>query len=507
MAKFNTNTRTRKVSTGDTVNLAGGEAYTISDKEELVSILLTSFVADQFYRDSGDTLARVIKLIEQGDKQFAAKAAIFARDRFGMRSISHVVAGEIARLVKGEQWTSRFFDNIVVRPDDMLEIFSYVSKYCKKKVVKHPRTGVEREVFRAIPNAMKRGFREAIGRFDAYQLAKYRGEGKDFSLVDVVNLVNPKATQRNAEALALLVKGGLKSTATWESMLTRAGQVAEDEVQLDKMKADAWKELITSKKIGYMALLRNLRNIIDQAPSVLDKTLELLVDEKLIKKSRVLPFRYFSAYREVAGKSTTVGKAIGKAATIACDNAPAFEGKTLICLDDSGSMVGNRVGGKRSTMDAATIGAMLATVMKVKNPSADFIMFNTRARYVKLNLDVDVLKTTDNIVSHFESAGTDFKCIFKTINTKYDRIVIFSDMQGWVDYHSPTKDFRAYCEKFKTDPFVYSVDLTGYGSMQFDPKRPKVFMLAGFSEKMFDIMKLLEADKNALVNEIDKIEI
>lgn len=504
MAKFNTSKRKISAITGDTVNLAGGEAFVIGAKEELVTILLTSFVADQFYRDSGDTIKRVIKLIEGCDKQFVAKAAIFARDKFGMRSISHVVAGELARLVKGEEWTGRFFNKVVVRPDDMLEILSYFSKYGKKKKV--IRGNVEREVIRAIPNALKRGFRNAIGKFDAYQLAKYRGERKEFSLIDLVNIVKPKPTERNAEALSMLIKGDLKSTGTWESMLTRAGQVAESEEQLDSLKADAWSELIKSKKIGYFALLRNLRNIIDQAPRVLGETLELLVDESMIKKSRVLPFRYFSAYKEVSGKSDVVGKAIGKAATIACDNVPAFDGKTLVVLDDSGSMVGNRLGGNRSTMDTATAGAMLATVMKVKNPSMDFVMFNTRARYVPLKIDVDVLKTVKNIVDRFESAGTDFKCIFKSLNTKYDRIIILSDMQGWVDYQSPVGVFKEYCKKYAADPFLYSIDLAGYGSMQFDPKSPKTFLMAGFSEKIFEVMKLLESDKNAMVNEIENIE-
>jgi hypothetical protein len=34
-----------------------------------------------------------------------------------------------------------------------------------------------------------------------------------------------------------------------------------------------------------------------------------------------------------------------------------------------------------------------------------------------------------------------------------------------------------------------------------------VYCLAGFSEKVFDIIKLLETDKDALINEIEKIEL
>jgi hypothetical protein len=43
--RFNTS---KKNKSGDTVNLAGGEAFTESDKLELASILLTSTLQDQY---------------------------------------------------------------------------------------------------------------------------------------------------------------------------------------------------------------------------------------------------------------------------------------------------------------------------------------------------------------------------------------------------------------------------------------------------------------------------
>ena len=77
-------------------------------------------------------------------------------------------------------------------------------------------------------------------------------------------------------------------------------------------------------------------------------------------------------------------------------------------------------------------------------------------------------------------------------------------MQAWAGYYSPTQELAAYKSAMKINSHLYSIDLAGHGTLQF-PER-NVYALAGFSEKLFDTMKLLEQDRNALVNEIRKVE-
>src|SRR4051812_16774778 len=118
MSLFNRRTQPKK-----TINRAGGEAFLADPKLRLASLLLTSFADNQFYRSANATVAQLGELIDViPDKRFVGQAAVFARTEYGMRTISHVAAGEIARRVKGEVWTKRFFDRIVHRPDDMTEI-------------------------------------------------------------------------------------------------------------------------------------------------------------------------------------------------------------------------------------------------------------------------------------------------------------------------------------------------------------------------------------------------
>ena len=157
---------------------------------ELVSILLTSFANDSFYRSAGDTFDQLKKLIAKCDKKFVAQAAVYARTQFGMRSITHVVASELAKYVSGELWAKDFYSSIIYRPDDMMEIISYHAANNGK-----------------ISNSMKKGLAKAFDKFDRYALAKYRGEGKGYKLIDIVNLVHPIPIEKNSEAINALVKG------------------------------------------------------------------------------------------------------------------------------------------------------------------------------------------------------------------------------------------------------------------------------------------------------------
>ena len=82
-------------------------------------------------------------------------------------------------------------------------------------------------------------------------------------------------------------------------------------------------------------------------------------------------------------------------------------------------------------------------------------------------------------------------------------MVILSDLQGWVGYTSPSYEFNQYKKTYDANPYVYSWDLAGYSTLQFPENN--VFALAGFSDKVFDVMKMMEMDKNSLFNEIKAI--
>ena len=477
--KFNWNKA--RPARADTVNLAGGDAFRESPKLELAALLLTATLGDQFYRKGDESAARVKTLIAQtADKRFVAKAALYARKEAGLRSVTHLAAGELAQSVKGEQWTAPFFARLVHRPDDALEILAYqLSVYG-----------------RPVPNSLKKGLGAALARFDEYELAKYRRDDAEISLADAVNLVHPP----HSEALRKLVNGTLPPAATWETKLTQAGQAAAgDDDGLAEAKADVWRELLTSRKLGYFALLRNLRNILTQAPDLTEAAVAMLTDARLIRRSLVMPFRFTTALEALhAANLPNAGivlAALSAAVDVSLENVPKFEGRTLIALDGSGSMMGRPI----------KIGALFAAALAKSNAGADVMLFSDDARYVSLNRRDSTLTLAGWLEAQCASAGTNFHAVFERAAQAYDRIIILSDMQGWIGGHAPTETFAIYKLCHACNPKVYSFDLAGYGTLQF-PER-NVFCLAGFSDKALETLKLLDSDAGSLVQQIEAVEL
>jgi hypothetical protein len=475
MAKFSIlNPLSRGKSAPNTVNFAGGRAFTQTAKLELVSVLLTTFLEDEFYRTEKQTTEKIRELITKvGDPRFVAKAALYARNTYGMRSVSHLVAGELAKSVKGASWTKRFYAHVVRRPDDVMETLGYYLAVYG----------------RPVPNSLKKGLGAALARFDEHQVAKYRREHGAFKMVDAVNLVRPKATA----ALSKLVRGELAPAQTWETRLTQAGD-GETAEQVAAAKSQAWGELVRERKLGYLALLRNVRNILTHAPEVVDELCQQLANERAVRKSLVFPFQFLSAV-EVLKQGNLSGAnrvmdALNEAIDHSLANVPKLGGNTLVALDSSGSMVGR----------PQTIGSLFAATL-VKATGADLMLFSDDARYVSLNRRDTTLTAAQSIP--FISGGTNFNAIFQRANRAYDRIVILSDMQGWIGGGAPVQPFADYKTRYSVTPRVFSFDLKGYGTLQFPQER--VYCLAGWSDRVFEIMQKLDRDPEALVHDVESV--
>jgi 60 kDa SS-A/Ro ribonucleoprotein len=475
MSKFNDSVTTRTRTT----NLSGGSAYTMTPELELVSALLTSFLEDKFYQSADSRIDAIKEAIAHVKPLFAAQATVYARNEFGMRSVSHVAAAELAAHAKGEQWAARFYDKVIHRPDDITEILAYYKQITGKNE----------------SHAMRKGFAKALGRFDEYQLAKYRAGGKNVKLVDGVNLTHPAHT----DPIGKLVRDELRNVNTFEAKLSKAGQSEKPEA-----KNQAWKDLIKEKKIGYFALLRNLRNIIEEAPEIIGDALEMLTNEKSIRNSLVLPFRFLTAYEEIGKLPGKEAKQTLVALNVALDrstaNIPKFKGETLVAVDKSGSMQGDPI-----------IKASLFAAMLVKSNMADLILWGDSAIHMSCNPSDSVLTIAQQIATNAmqHADGTNISLPFQEARRKYDRIVILTDNESWG--HSVwgratgPQALAAYRTRMNADPVVYNWELAGYGTLQF-PER-NVAALAGWSDKVFDIMALVETDKQALVNTIKKVEI
>lgn len=489
-----------------TTNLAGGLAHVMPLRHEVASHVLNSMLQDRFYQSGQEGLGKIQDLIDRldkaGDLIFAAKTAVYARRVHGLRSISQVIAGEIGDRGRGAGWRAAFYDAVVARPDDMSEILAYWNDRHRE---------IDGSARRA-PNPMLRGFSRALRRFDAYQLAKWRGASGAVQLHDVANLCHVRAPE--GSPIHALMKGELASADTWEKSLSAAGQSedgktkSEEEKTADKGKE--WARLLQEKKLPYFAAVRNVCNIVRQAPDTLPLLCALLTNKALVQKSRVFPFQMETAYQQAqqnlenSKEKVQVLKALATALDLSVENVPEFSGETLIVVDESGSMTSAAAsGGENRTV--ADVAALFAAVLLKRNAGADHMQFANDARYLNLDtVGLSTLALADAIRQTMHGGGTAFNTIFSGARKCYDRIIILSDMQGWVGGGAAGVQMAliSYCEKHRKVPFVYSFDLAGHGTSQFPAER--LALLAGFSAKIFDTMALLETDKNALIKEIDE---
>lgn len=467
MPRFNTLAVERTL----TSNLAGGEAYSESPKLELVSLVLASFVQDQFYRSTDETSNRLAELIERVGPEFSTGLALYARWEFGLRSISHMMAAYIARQHHGHPGIRRFMAQIGRRPDDLTETVAfYLSKWGKP-----------------LPNCFKYGMMQGLTRFNRYQLAKYRQADKKVKLVDLVNLFHPKPTISNQDALGLLVKGNLRVEDTWEAKLSAAGKDAT-------AKAKVWADLLAEKQLGYFAALRNARNIVDQAPDAIPALCALLTNQELIHKSLVMPFRFITAMQAVAqhqGNRQVLG-ALTSALDISLENVPKLAGRTLVAVDTSGSMT--QGDGKPAQM-AGLFGAALW-----RTNDCDMVTFADKA-VVPVLIPGDSVLSLAKAIFDCNHGGTNLRAVFEWMHKPYQRVVLLSDMQVWVGHDTPTPLWSAYKQRTGCNPALFSWDVSGYGTLQF-PER-QVYALAGFSDKVFDLMKLLESDREAMIHAVE----
>ena len=491
MAKFN------EKNTNKTLNREGFAAYKMREKEHLVTAVLTTMFGEpKFYGSTDEDIYNLASSVAEIDPSFLCKLACYARNEFNMRSVSHVLACVIAR--EACEYTRATIRNIIVRPDDITEIMAcYLQMYGKP-----------------FPNALKKEIAVQMQKFNEYSLAKYNSRRLSMKFRDVLRITHPTPKDKETEALfRKVLDDTLKTPYSWETELSEKGNTKE-----------VWDELIASGKVGYMALLRNLRNIIKCGADV-TPVLEILSDEERVKKSRQLPFRFYSAYRMLQQEglmTPEIHQALEKALTTSVQNIEIIPGRTLIAVDVSGSMTSTI--SIKSTVRCSDIAGLLGAMASRICEDATVCYFDCmnwsglpdkKGYFVKHYGKYDsILEICRN--NRFDGGGTEMELpmLFaleedKTARIKpFDRVIYFSDDQcnysrgGLKTVQSFVDQYR---ERFNPDFWVHGVDLQGYGTQQFCGKNFN--LIAGWSEKVLDFILLAEKGMGSLVQTIEEYDV
>lgn len=515
MAKYN-----KKVASvvATVVTHQGGKGFLQKPELELMS-LLANGISNTFYEketEQDKRLAEIIKAVAKTDAELVAKMLVYTRSVIGQRSVTHRGAVALMPHIAGKEWAKHLFTKrdrkvnkggLVYRLDDMLEIAAcYFALNPGKR----------------LPNSLVKGFKQVLENSDAYELAKYQGKDKTVSLVDLVNLIHPKPSEKLSETFKQLMNGELKQFNTVEDKNTKAGQkvaakvksgeITKEEAtaELKTAKESTFKELIDENTIGYLSLLRNLRNILlnTSDAKLIKDTCNALTDEKAIKKSLVFPHQIDLALEtllnELGSKATPFVKALNDAYEKAIPNLSELgaTGKTAVIYDDSGSMTSKiHIGPGKSGSQGAIEKAALIAATLAKGLNADVYRFATSCTKKPYNPN-DSINTIKNIFNRADGGGTSFSTIFPALTEAYDRVFIISDMQGQDQIGNTISQYK---NKFGIDPYVYCVNLCGYNTSMVNPNNKKVFQIFGYSAEIYEICKKSEIDYQSLLNEVRKI--
>lgn len=343
MARLNTKTPAEKTTTH-----GGAQVKKIRNAEELLRRSVMSYLLweDTHYEDGVSIAQRIKDLIPQVSAQRVSEIAIEARTLMKLRHVPLFIVREMARIDTHKGLVARTLAEVIQRPDELSE---YLALYWAEK--KQP-----------LSAQTKKGLAKAYAKFTEYSLAKYN-QDKDIKLRDVLFLAHAKPESgisgytrkarkagtpipqdTGSQLFSRLVSNSMKTPDTWEVKLSAKGNTKT-----------AWEELLSGKKLGDLALIRNLRNMTekDVDPTLVKAALGAM------KGTRVLPFRYIAAAKYAPKYESDLEAVLIRS----LNEKQKLPGKTIIVVDVSGSMYGAKISAK-SEMDRAQAACSLAMIAR-----------------------------------------------------------------------------------------------------------------------------------------------
>jgi len=367
----------------------GGPAKNISPEQTLRRSVLSCLLWEkEFYEDGKSIADRIVENAQQVPADTVSALAIEARNVHGLRHAPLMLLLDLIR--RGGPGVADTIAGTIRRADEMAELVSLYWKDGRNPLSKQ----------------MKLGLAKAFVKFNEYQLAKYDRDGA-VRLRDVLFLAHPKPSDTEQEALFKRVADrALATPDTWEVELSGGAN-----------KRETFERLISDGKLDYLALLRNLRNMVDAGCDM-----ELVRNAIIARKGAhlVFPFRYVAAARAVPQLEPYLDQALCEAVA----SGPRLSGTTAVLVDVSGSM-NERLSAKSdlTRMDAA---AALSSVI-----NGDVRVFTFSHNVVEVPPRRG-MAGVDAVIRSQPHGGTYLGAAVTAINVnvKHDRLVVITDEQS-----------------------------------------------------------------------------
>lgn len=386
----------------------GAVAVKINAEKELRRSVLSCLLWENTFYESGESIAdRITNLCSRVSPEIIANLAIEARHQHHLRHVPLLLLRSLVRYGNGKI-VQDTIAQVISRPDELGE---FVSIYWQDKNNK-----------KIIPAQMKKGLARALSKFNEYSLQKYNGKDAAVKIKDVLFLSHAKPKDEEQDQLwKKLIAGTLQTPDTWET-----------ELSAGKDKKETFERLIREEKLGYFALLRNLRNMINA-----DCDLKLVKNEILAKKrgaDKILPFRYIAAARA----APQLEKELDHALCDTINSLPVLDGTTVVLVDVSDSM-NDKLSGK-SDLSRADAAAALASIIN----SEHLRVFSFSSNVVEVPARKGMAGVDAILKSQYHSSTRLGEAIDHVSKIDYDRLIVITDEQSHDRVKLQHKDRKNY---------------------------------------------------------------
>lgn len=500
-------------------------------KSELFLLAVANMVGENtFYEQADDRDTRYVGLVQRAavaDPVWTAGFLGWLRGEANMRSAAIVGAAEFVRgrLTRGGDQALPRRDH-VTEGTDSLSYSIATNRHVVDSVLQRADEPGELLAYwtsrygRAIPIPVKRGVADAVRRlYNERALLRYDTDSRAFRFADVIDLVHPSPTAPwqgdlfryaldrrhgrgnevpielpilTANALVRRLAVGEPDVLLNPERLREAGMTWEDALSLAGSKLDKaklWSALIPS--MGYMALMRNLRNFDDVGVSdeVAEQVAKRLAAPEQVKRSRQFPFRFYAAYNAV--KSLRWGHALETALRASLSNVPVLSGRTLVLVDQSPSMFpGYPFSSKSVHSDIcnADLSKLFGSALALRAANATLVGYGRHNYFVPFSPGDAVLRLMDKF--RVED-GTDAYGAAHDHFDRHDRIVVVTDGEN------NGRRFSSFeAAGVPTSVPIYEWNLGGYKLSQI-PGAANRHTFGGLTDAAFRLIPLLEAGKSA----------
>ena len=499
--RFNFSQKGRQPADSRYAYVKTGPANTQGD---LFTALLSGSLTSSPAGYEADDLSDLRREIRGTEVDLVAKLAIHFGEGSNFRDLAFLLTAELAAFKGNEEKTAQLVERIVRQPTDIPLWLAYYFRATKPG--KRP------------ARAVRKNLGLLMNRLDEFQYSRCH-RGTQLALRDALRLLRPKATDRARNTLfSAILRDQIPVRSTWEQEWHALYQQHyEGPEQRQVVLRDKWKEGISSFRIGYTALLDNLRPMLCAGVSgkVLKLAADYLGNAAAVSRSGTNPLRMLEVYRALRrmeqGGAGMLTEALEQAAVSSSWARSGFgsKGVSVIAMDVSNSM--RRPVDGLSGVQRFDVAPLLAMLWKSRGQQVLTGIIGNNWRPLELP-PKPILLAVDEFRTHEGEAGYAINgwLVLQDLMRRQqvvDRVLIFTDYRLWDNrsFNQPAgtdlgRCWRQYRNQVAPQARLYLFDLAGYGSRSLECLEDDVFLIAGWKERTLEILSALENGSGIEIN-------